>query len=127
MQAIRSALSLGLRPSAHILGLRDPRSKWTAEDHSAAIAYQIVSDETCPECGKPVWICRSGNQNIDFKVMVDVCYVSKAKETSKKKLKPGEFLYVRPEMRGERPMPSREDYYRERAEEAALHSKSRKP
>lgn len=126
MQAIRSAVALGLRPSAHILMLRNPRSKWTPEDHVAAIAYQMVNDETCPECGNPVWVCRSTNRDIEFTVEFGTCYVDKAKSSSKKKLKDGDFLYVRPRMRDGSALPDRDEYYQNLAEERAIHEKGRR-
>ena len=126
MTEVRSAVANHLRPSAHILRLRKPQSGWTLEDHALAVAYQTLNDETCPECGHPVWICRSSNNRLKLTVGTETCYVSKAKETSKKKLKPGEFLYVRPEMTDGSPLPDRDAYYKELAEERAIHEKSKK-
>ena len=126
MTQIKSALNLGLRPSAHVLRLKKPRSNWSDADHSVAEAYQRLDDETCPQCGHPVWICRSGNNMLDLTPQWDVCRVTKSIQGSKRDAKPGEFAYIIPKMRGNRPMVTREDYYDERAAEAAIHAKKKR-
>jgi hypothetical protein len=127
MTQIKSALGLGLRPSAHILRLKEPRSGWTAADHALAEAYQILQDETCPECGNAVWVCRSPNNSLIFEANWDVCQASAAREIAEKKKptpKPGEFAYVRPKMLFGKPMVKREEYFAALAEERAIHEKA---
>lgn len=46
---------------------------WTARDRALLEAYQIIEDETCPECQNPIWLCTSGDPNIGFKVHKHVC------------------------------------------------------
>lgn len=126
MTAIKSSLALGLRPSAHILALKEPRSKWTPNDHNIAEAFQSLQDEICPQCGKPVWICRSRDNSLRFTVQTDVCRVTAATDNPKlkKKLKAGEFLYAIPKMFGGKPLPTRDQYYESLAEERAIHEKA---
>lgn len=134
MTQIKSALGLGFRPSAHILALKNPGSKWTPADHAVAEAFQILQDETCPNCGHPVWVCRTQNNNVEFIVNTEVCQVTAAldrkeaaasKSKSAKK-KPGEFNFVRIKMHGDLPKPDRDSYYQDLAEERAIHEKKKR-
>jgi hypothetical protein len=112
--AVETAYKQGLPPTS-FLGDKDPSEGWSREDKKLAMAYTILQREVCSQCGQPLWICRSGNNQLVFKVRKDVCY-SKAeieKYHNKKpapKLKPGEYVYTVPEMLDNSPLPSRLDY-----------------
>lgn len=95
-------------------------------DHELALAYQTMQDETCPQCGHPVWVCRSRSNQIDLKVEWDTCQIMARIERDKHKKKPGEFAYVRPRMLFGKPMVSREDYFDALAEERAIHEKGKR-
>lgn len=98
-----------------------PTKKWKPFDFLLLEAYQILQDETCPQCGQPVWLCRSTDSNVNISVQRARCFVTaeleKAQDNLNKKgnsksLKGGEYLYakVEPIMPGTE-LPSREDYY----------------
>lgn len=36
-----------------------PTDPWTDADFRLLEAYQILQDETCGNCGHPIWLCRS--------------------------------------------------------------------
>lgn len=82
----------------------------------------------CPECGHPVWVCRTRDPRVEFSVQSDVCQVNAAKGKSKKKLKDGEFLYVVPRIRNDwdAPLPDRESYFASLEEERKIHRKGQK-
>ena len=93
-------------------------------------AYQTIKDETCPSCGNPIWLCRSTSNEFRFKVKSGVCAASRALESyknskknpkdrvkdSKDKADWGKFFYTVPELLpfGEK-LPTREDFFREKA------------
>lgn len=93
-------------------------------------AYQILQDETCPTCGNPIWICRSENPNLRFKMESSVCFADReqrlweerkhrnAKNAGKKdgwEPAPGEQWFAVPTMVNGEHLPTRNDYYRELA------------
>lgn len=55
-----------------------PTSPWEPFDFKLIEAYQIMQDELCPNCGQPVWLCRSDDERIEWKIKSGVCYASKA-------------------------------------------------
>lgn len=57
-----------------------PNSPWESLDFKLIEAYQIMQDEICPNCGQPVWLCRSDDERILWKVDNDVCYATRALE-----------------------------------------------
>lgn len=129
MTQIKAAMRAGMRPGAHIVRPKDPYGSWSGMDYVVAEAFQRLEDETCPECGNPMWVCRSRSNDITFPVYTDTCRVEKAKQEAAKDrrgkertLKPGEFRYVVPKMRGSAPMVTREDYLKTLDEEQKLHT-----
>lgn len=61
------------------------------------MAFQILLDESCPNCGVPVWLGHSTLSDIDFHVDVTTCYGCQADEEYKKihKLDAGDSTSVR--------------------------------
>jgi hypothetical protein len=119
MEHLKSAIELGLRPSAHILALKKPNSNWSEWDHKFAVAFSRLNSEMCDKCGNPVWLCRNPDSAIRFEVDTYVCYADKElskrrKERQKKKkdLKDGEYEFVRavPDSAVSE-LPTRDDYY----------------
>jgi hypothetical protein len=119
MRHIKSALALGLRPSAHILALKKPLSGWSEWDHKLAVAFSQLEAEICEKCGNPIWICRTTDDRVQFTVEKYRCFADAELEKKrnkrtkeKRELKPGEYEYTRAETIDGGPLPSREDYYK---------------
>lgn len=130
MRQVKSALSLHLRPSAHILGLKKPTSDWSEADHTLAMAYSVLESETCDKCGHPIWVCRNTDNRITFSVESYVCFADKELQKTRKnwekknggkkdkeRLKDGEYEYVVPKMTDGSPLPTRLDWYNSRNSE----------
>lgn len=121
MRQIKSALALKLRPSAHILALKNPHSNWKRIDHVLAVAFAQLESEICDKCGNPIWVCRTDDERVGFKVETYRCWgdaelekARKSREGKKGKsasLKPGEYEYVVPYTYDKGPLPTREDFY----------------
>lgn len=93
-------------------------------------AYQILQDETCSQCGNPIWICRSEDPNVQFKIRNSVCFADrefekwkKRQQDTAKRLKkdnwepdPGEEWYPVPYTVDGGPFPSRDDFLRSLAD-----------
>jgi endo-alpha-1,4-polygalactosaminidase (GH114 family) len=88
-------------------------------------AMQILEEETCKECGNPVWVCRNESaSNVGFKVKVATCFAKaeldrwnereEKKKTSKKRH--GEYPYVVAYTYDGSDMPTRSQFYKEMAE-----------
>jgi hypothetical protein len=97
-----------------------PTDPWTRFDFLLLEAYQTLQDETCPECGSPIWVCRNeGAENVGFKVKTAKCFAKAEldkwheKEEKKKSSKKtyGEYPYVVPYTYDGGDMPSRRSYY----------------
>lgn len=101
-----------------------PTDKWTRFDFLLLEAYQILQDETCPQCGQPVWICRSDSSDVNVKVRTATCNVTaevekkrkameKKAQNGKAALKPGEYLYpvVEPVPIPGARLPTRREFY----------------
>jgi hypothetical protein len=80
-----------------------PSDPWISFDFRLLEAYQTLQDETCGECGNPIWICRNeGATNVGFKVKVAKCFAKAElerwteKEDKKKSSKKtyGEYPYT---------------------------------
>ena len=54
-----------------------PSDPWTKYDFKILEAYQILLDETCPQCGNPVWLCHSDDNRVDFKIVKTTCFATK--------------------------------------------------
>jgi hypothetical protein len=97
-----------------------PDEPWTAFDFLLVEAFQILQDETCSECGNPIWICRNEDaQSVGFKVRTSVCYAKlelekwqeKEQKSNNKKKKYGQSPYVVPYTYDDSPFPSRKSFY----------------
>lgn len=97
-----------------------PTDPWTPFDFKLLEAYQILQEETCQECGSPIWICRNENaDNVGFKIKVAKCFAKAEldrwheKEDKKKSSKKhyGEYPYVVPYTYDGSDMPTRASYY----------------
>lgn len=82
---------------------------------------QILNDETCNECGSPIWICRNEEaSNVGFKVKVATCFAKaeldryNERESNKKtsKKRHGEYPYVVPYTYDGSELPSRMQFYK---------------
>lgn len=102
-----------------------PTDPWTELDFLLVEAMQILEDETCPECGNPIWVCRNESAgNVGFKVKIATCFAkaeldkwsekdSKKKETSKRY---GQYPYTIAYTYDGSDMPSRSQFYKAMAE-----------
>jgi len=95
-----------------------PSDPWVPFDFMLLEAYQILQDETCNECGNPIWVCRNEDANwIGFKVKTTKCYAKaemdkwQEKQEKNTKKKYGEIAYVVPYSYDDTPMPGRRDFY----------------
>lgn len=103
-----------------------PTDKWTPYDFKLLEAYQILQDEICPQCGHPVWLCRSDSNRIAFKVNSTVCYAERAlqkkrddakdkkhRADAKERAEYGKIYYTEPFVpkNVEGGLPTRSEYY----------------
>ena len=66
------------------------------------LAYQVLQDEKCGQCGMPVYICHNESQDVEFNFRSDVCSATAKVEKGKERLeqkknyksKPGEQHYA---------------------------------
>ena len=88
----------------------------------------MLQDEICPQCGHPVWLCRSKSDNIGWTVQQDTCYASRVRDEKewrsnnpKKTPDPkdrkswGRYTYTLPKISDWAPegaeLPTRKEYY----------------
>jgi hypothetical protein len=116
--AIKAARDFSIPPTVLMLRDRQPSDGWSTADKKLAVAFQILEDETCPECGVPIWVGHSDDENVVFEVKSRVCYSCAEIETEqdreanrKNKRKPtkGEKHFVTTVPNEH--IPSREAYY----------------
>lgn len=114
---------MGIPPLSLILPDTQPTDKWTIADKNLVMAWTILEKETCQECGKPLWICRSSDSNLAFSVRKGMCYAKLAMEKHRetpagKDPKKGETQYVvSTRFDEELPLPSRRNYLEELADD----------
>lgn len=101
MVRLRSAINLGLCPSAALLSKKNPKGKWTKIDYLLVDAFYILDSEKCTRCNNPIWLCHSTDNSIEFLVKVRTCYASAELEDYEKnkqstKLSAGEYLIATP-------------------------------
>ncbi|MDF2993572.1 MAG: hypothetical protein K0S37_4086 [Microbacterium sp.] len=84
MHLIRASISAGIRPSAPLLRVPDPHGSWTKHDYLLLEAVQIISDEQCPDCGYPVWVCRNESSDIQFDVRRTTCEAKRQTELTER-------------------------------------------
>lgn len=129
VRKVRAAITAKIKPTSMIL-LEDPSESWRSLDFQLIEALQILEDEVCPNCGHPVWLCRSKNPELTWVTREEVCQASRAVEErqwreSNPKKRPsredssswGSTIYPVPQMieyPGEdpQPLPSREEYFK---------------
>jgi hypothetical protein len=97
-----------------------PSDPWVPFDFLLLEAYQTLEDETCNECGNPVWVCRNEEaSNVGFKIKTGRCFgkaeldkwmeKDSKKKTTKKSY--GEYPYIVAYTYDNGPLPSRSDYF----------------
>jgi hypothetical protein len=102
-----------------------PSHDWSDLDFMLLEAMQILEDETCKECGSPIWICRNESAaHVGFKVKIATCFAKaeldrwnereEKKKTGKKRH--GEYPYVVPYTYDGTELPSRMQFYKDLAE-----------
>lgn len=98
---------------------------WDKRDRALLEAYQLLEDERCSECGHPIWICRSENENLAFPIEKSVCHAKRsfeevttdmsnfknAKERNEAKRKFGLIQYPVAAMLDDSPLPTRREFY----------------
>lgn len=72
--AIKAARDFSIPPTVLMLNDRQPSDGWSVVDKKLAIAFQILEDETCGDCGIPIWIGHSDEEDILFEIKSRVCY-----------------------------------------------------
>ena len=129
VRRIRAAVTAGVRPCAMVFRVQ-PERNWEDLDFKLMEAYQILTDETCPKCGQPVWLCRNTSDDFVWSVANTICYATRAleeKQENKKSSKDkkaskdekqawGRIEYAFPRAREGKSIPSREDYFKSLAE-----------
>jgi hypothetical protein len=102
-----------------------PSDPWVPLDFLLVEAMEILEEETCAECGNPIWICRNENaSNVGFKIKTAVCYAKyefdKWQEAQEKKKdsgkKHGQFPYIQAYTYDDSDMPSRMQFYKDMIE-----------
>jgi len=110
-----------------ILG-EDNRKRWSQMDVLVMQAFQQYKDETCPEHGGPIWLCRWDPEDprLDLKLKpARGCYVAEEiRRHDEKRDKDADYEPVRPEFvwRPDEDMPLvklRKMYYEQAAREAS--------
>lgn len=80
------------------------------------MAWQILKDETCPNCGIPIWLGHSTISALGFRVKRSTCESCKAKKIAANanvnKQDAGEVEYVEVVMAGNVPLPDRSQGYK---------------
>lgn len=71
--AIKAAINFSVPPTVMLLNDRQP-DKWLPVDKKLAIAYQILEEETCPDCGTPIWLGHSDDETVTFSIKSTTCY-----------------------------------------------------
>jgi len=98
-----------------------PTEPWNEFDFMLVEAMQILEDETCTECGNPIWVCRNDEaSNVGFKIKTTVCYAKaeldrwrEAEDKKKNKAKKhGQMPYIVAYTYDDGPFPTREEYYK---------------
>ena len=113
-----------------------PSGAWKGIDFSLLEALQILEQETCNDCGNPVWHCDSKDRDLTMRVKSRICAGSRAlrshqnrnitdseekKNDRKNASEWGVNYYVVPELnpQAERTdLPGRTEYYKAKAETA---------
>lgn len=119
---VQTAYELGVRPLT-FLNDSQPTDPWTIADKKLLMAWTILQKETCHECGNPLWICRSSDNNLSFSVRKGMCYAKLAMDKWReskagKNMKDGETPYTVPVRYDEElPLPTRSEWIKEMQED----------
>lgn len=90
---------------------------------------QILEDETCKQCGNPIWICRNESaHNVGFKVKIATCFADaelekwREKEEKKKNKKKshGQYPYTVAYTYDGTDFPSRLQFYKSLSDSGAV-------
>jgi hypothetical protein len=115
---IRTAIENKIRPCS-MLFHEQPYAEWSKFDFLLLEAYQTLKDETCSDCGSPIWICRNEfADNVGFKVKTIKCfgkaelekYQEKQQKRKNAKKQYGETEYVVPYTYDGSDLPTRMSY-----------------
>lgn len=114
-----------------MLFYEQPGDPWTPYDFKILEAYQILQDETCNQCGHPIWVCRSTSTDVDFHVRSVTCNATKALKRAEDLRKPSKEREKDPKVKkewgvsyytspyatptGSGSLPTRFDFYEEMA------------
>lgn len=105
-----------MRPSAHLLQLKNPRDKWSWRDHVIAEAYRTLESLIDEETGLPRWWTHNPSDDIGFKVNKGINYGKaelvrvQEKRGKNQQLKPGEYDTVEAFTYSGKPLPTYEQY-----------------
>jgi hypothetical protein len=97
-----------------------PTEPWNEFDFLLVEALQILEDETCSECGNPIWVCRNEDaSSIGFKVKTSTCFAKaeldrwqeREEKNKGKRKRHGQSQYVVAYSYDDSPMPSRKSFY----------------
>jgi hypothetical protein len=127
---LRAAVENNVRPCAMFFH-EQPSDPWTKFDFMLLEAYQILKDETCGDCGNPIWICRNEfASNVGFKVKTTTCFAKAELEKHHERLSKselskksyGETDYTVAYTYDDSPMPSRLSYLKAMSEQYSNNS-----
>lgn len=48
------------------------------------VALRVIKEESCPECGHPIWLCHSTLDTVQWDVEWSTCFANAAVEEAKK-------------------------------------------
>jgi hypothetical protein len=106
-----------------------PTEPWNDFDFLLIEAYQTLQDETCSQCGNPIWICHNEEaSHVGFKIKNSKCFAQaelekyQEKEDNKKtkKKKYGERPYIVAFTYDGSEFPSRTEYYQSLSQRNAV-------
>jgi len=106
-----------------------PNEPWNEFDFLLLEAYQILQDETCAQCGNPIWICHNEEASaVGFKIKSSKCFAQaelerhqeKEEKKKTKSKKYGERPYIVPFTYDGSDLPSRGEYYQSLAQRNAV-------
>jgi hypothetical protein len=94
-----------------------PSDPWVPFDFLLLEAYQTLEDESCNECGNPIWVCRNDEAtNVGFKIKVGKCFAKAEldkwleKDNKKNRKTYGETPYIVAYTYDGSTMPTRRSY-----------------
>lgn len=70
---IKAAIVAKIRPTSMIFHVQ-PNDPWIDFDFKLLLAYQGLMDETCPHCQNVIWLCRTSDPRVQFRVRNSTCH-----------------------------------------------------